>query len=452
MRELNSSLDNDRRMLREDITASQAHAWEIHRRGIIDEDELVELLAGLDDVGKGIADGSLELDPELEDIHMNVEVLLGRFTDTAARLHTARSRNDQVVTDFRLFCRNQSRDLARSSLDLASTFAERARESTDWVMPEYTHSQRAQVTTLGHHLLTWSFMFLRDCDRLLAACDSASHSALGSGACVGVNYAYDREAVSRYLEMDPPIESSLDAVSDRDFATDLLYACSACAVHLSRLGGEWVQWSTAEFDFLTMPEEFCSGSSIMPQKRNPDAAELLRGNASGAVADLGALLNLVSGLPLGYSKDLQEDKTPVMRTVGTLGLCLNTALGIVAGAGFHKSRMRGATSDPGLYAVDMTDALVTTGLPFRKAHEAVGRLMRHLAEDPEADVRNLKPAALKKIDPALERLDLVSIMDPEESVQRHKSQGGPSSASMEGLLTRTMDRITEIDGKLSSGL
>lgn len=448
MRELNSSVDVDEWMLVEDIQASMAHAGELHRLGVLTKDEFDEILDGLQLVYEGLEDGTLEMDPELEDIHMNVEVLLGRVTEAAHKLHTARSRNDQVITDFRLFCRNNARELADRALGVARILRRRARSVEGWVLPEYTHTQRAQVTRLEHHLLAWTYPFLRDCERFLHARDSADHCALGSGASVGVNYPYDRDGVARALEMGPPVDSSLDAVSDRDFALDYLYACAACATHLSRLGGEWVLWSTDEFGFVTLPEEFCSGSSIMPQKRNPDGAELLRGKAAGVIADLSALLNLVTGLPLGYSKDLQDDKPPLFRSSWTLLLTLDVARGLVGGARFHEERMREAASDPGLYAVDMADELVARGVPFRKAHEAVGKLMRVLSEAPSTDPRKLSGTRLKQISPYLAGLDLDAILDPEVSVERRLSSGGPSEASLKKMYTDVGKRIRSLKRRL----
>lgn len=448
MRELNSSLDVDQWMLFEDIQASLIHAGELRRLGILDKDEFEAIVKGLEKVYGGIEDGTLELDPEFEDIHMNVEVLLRRFTPAADKLHTARSRNDQVVTDFRLFCRNNAQDLALKALDLAAALRERAREADAQVVPEYTHTQRAQVTRLGHHLLAWVYPFLRDCERFIGSRDGASRCALGSGASVGVNYPYDRDAVAGALDMAPPIPSSLDAVSDRDFAMDFLYACAACATHLSRLGAEWVLWSTQEFGFMDLPEAFCSGSSIMPQKQNPDAAELLRGKAAGVVGDLSAMLNLVSGLPLGYSKDLQDDKPPVIRAAWSLRLTLDVATGIASDARFHGDRMGEAAADPGLYAVDMADELVARGVPFRRAHEAVGKLMRHLSEDPSLDPRTMTRTAIRKVSSHLLKLDFGEILDPARSVERHCSPGGPSRASMKKLLSDVTKQIRSLKRKL----
>ncbi len=430
MRVFNSSLSVDRKMLREDIEASRAHARELGRIGVLAEAEVAGILDGLDRVLRGVESGDLPLDEDLEDIHMNVEVLLGRFTPAAGRLHTARSRNDQVVTDFRLWCARRAEGLRGKVLDLADLFRGLGRRYARVVVPEYTHGQRAQVTTLGHHLLAYAFMFLRDHDRFEAARRAAARCALGSGACAGVAYSYDRERVARDLRMAPAIESSLDAVSDRDFAADLLYACAACAGHLSRLGAEWVLWSSAEYGFLTVPEAFASGSSIMPQKRNPDAAELLRGLAPAVVGDLCALLNLVSRIPPGYFKDLQGDKPPVMRSVETLTLALDVAEGMVAGTRFHPRRMEEATRDPGLYATDLADALVGRGVPFREAHEAVGRLMREV----QTCGRDLTPADLDRVSPHLARLNLSEVLDPRRSVERRVSPGGPSRDSMRSLL------------------
>ncbi len=430
MRAFNSSLAADRNMLREDIEASQAHARELGRIGVLTAAEVAEILDGLDRVLAGVESGDLPLDPELEDIHMNVEVLLGRFTKAAGRLHTARSRNDQVVTDFRLWCARRAERLRNRTLDLAEVFIRLARRHARAVVPEYTHGQRAQVTVLGHHLLGHVFPLLRDAARFEAARAAAARCALGSGACAGVAYPYDRERVARELHMAPAIESALDAVSDRDFAADLLYACTTCAGHLSRLGAEWILWASAEFGFVSVPEAFASGSSIMPQKRNPDAAELLRGLAPGVVGDLCTLLNLTSRIPLGYSKDLQGDKPPVMQSVEAVILALDVAIGMVSGTRFHLRRMEEASRTPGLYATDLADALVARGVPFREAHEAVGRLMREI----ESCGRDLAPKDLRRLSPHLETVDLTQILDPTASVERRVSPGGPSREAMKVLL------------------
>lgn len=430
MRAFNSSLEADRRMVREDVEGSRAHARELGRMGVLTAAELAEILDGLDRVLAGVESGGLPLDPELEDVHMNVEVLLGRFTGAAGRLHTARSRNDQVATDFRLWCARRAADLRDRAVEVADVFRGLGRRYARAVVPEYTHGQRAQVTVLGHHLLAYAFQFLRDADRFEAARAAAARCALGSGACAGVAYPYDRGRVARDLGMAPPIESALDAVTDRDFAADLLYACAACAGHLSRLGAEWVLWSTAEFGFLSVPEGFSSGSSILPQKRNPDAAELLRGLAPAVVGDLSALLNLVSRLPLGYFKDLQGDKPPVMRSVEAVTLALDVARGMVAGTRFHLRRMEEATRDPGLYATDLADALVARGVPFREAHEAVGRLMREV----QTRGGHLAPADLERVSPHLARLNLSEVLDPRRSVERRLSPGGPARDAMRTLL------------------
>ncbi len=449
MRAFNSSLPADRKMLREDVEASRAHARELGRIGVLTAAETVEILDGLDRVLAGVESGDLPLDPELEDIHMNVEVLLGRFTGAAGRLHTARSRNDQVVTDFRLWCARRAAELGDRTLDLADLFRRLGRRHARVVVPEYTHGQRAQVTVLGHHLLAYAFMFLRDHDRFRAARAAAARCALGSGACAGVAYPYDRERVARDLGMEPPVEAALDAVTDRDFAADLLYACAACAGHLSRLGAEWVLWSSAEVGFLTVPEAFSSGSSIMPQKRNPDAAELLRGLAPAVAGDLATLLNLVSRIPPGYFKDLQGDKPPVMRSVEAVTLALDVAAGMVAGTRFHPRRMEEATRDPGLYATDLADALVARGVPFREAHEAVGRLMRAVQT---RRGRRLVPADLARVSPHLADVDLREVLDPRRSVERRVSPGGPSREAMQTLL-RTAARAVRtrrLRGRASS--
>ncbi len=380
--QLNASLAFDRRLAPYDVQGSRAHARALVGAGVLSEEELERMLAGLDEVAAELEAGTFPFEDSDEDIHMAIE---RRLTEIAGplggKLHTGRSRNDQVATDLALFVRDRA-EAAVELLGIAMDELIRlAGAHRDWRLPGYTHLQRAQPVSLGHHLLAWFWMLRRDADRFAAARDAASVMPLGSGALAGLNWDLDREAVAAELGFESVAENSIDGVSNRDFALDYLYAASACASHLSRIGAEIVLWSSAEFGFCRPPEEFSSGSSIMPQKMNPDAAELLRGKAPRVSAALSTLTGVLHGLPLAYSKDLQEDKEPLFDAVDTIELELRALAGMLPGIHFDRERMAAAAGDEMAAATDIADLLVRRGMPFREAHGVVGGLVRQaLAE------------------------------------------------------------------------
>jgi argininosuccinate lyase len=339
------------------------------------------MLAGLDEVAAELEAGTFAFEESDEDIHMAVERRLTEIVGPlGGKLHTGRSRNDQVATDLALYVRERA-GVAIELLAVAlEQLLELARTHRDWRLPGYTHLQRAQPVSLAHHLLAWFWMLRRDVDRFAAARSTASVMPLGSGALAGLNWELDREAVAAELGFDAIVENSIDAVSNRDFALDYLYAASACATHLSRIGAEIVLWSSSEFGFCRPPEEFSSGSSIMPQKMNPDAAELLRGKAPRVSASLATLTGVMQGLPLAYSKDLQEDKEPLFDAVDTIELELRALAGMLPGIRFDRDRMAAAAADEMAAATDIADLLVRRGMPFRQAHGVVGGLVRHALE------------------------------------------------------------------------
>ncbi len=374
---LNASIGFDRRLWPQDVAQSRAHARMLAARGIISDDDRDALLAGLDRVAEELAEGTFPFEPGDEDIHMALE---RRLTELAGpvggRLHTARSRNDQVVTDLAMFTREAAQAGAVAAAGLMNALLERAREHAQTPMPGYTHLQRAQPVYLGHHLLAYFWMLERDRRRFHQARRECRRLPLGSGALAGVNFDTDREMLAAELGFEEVAPNSIDAVSGRDFILDYLGAAATCATHLSRLGAELVLWSSSEFGFCTLPDSWSSGSSIMPQKKNPDAAELLRAKAPRVVAHLAALHGVIHALPLTYNKDLQEDKEHLFDAADTLALSLAAATGMVAGAEFHSERMREAAADEMIAATDIADLLVKLGMPFREAHRVVAGLVR----------------------------------------------------------------------------
>src|SRR3954452_9620847 len=376
-RALNTSLGFDRRLWPEDIAQSRAHAEMLAAQGIIsgaDRDALLQAL--------NAAHGELERDefpfaPDDEDIHMAIE---RRVTEVAGpvggKLHTARSRNDQVATDVAMFVRAASSGTEVFIKRLCTALVDAAERHLDWALPGYTHLQRAQPVYLSHHLLAYVWMLLRDRDRFLFAERAASVLPLGAGALAGTNFETDRRLVAERLGFDAVAPNSIDAVSNRDFVLDFLNAAATCATHLSRLGAEIVLWSSEEFGFLELPDAWSSGSSIMPQKKNPDAAELLRAKAPRIVGHLSALHGVMHALPLTYNKDLQEDKEHVFDAVDTVEACLRAATGMVRGARFDRERMAAAASDELIAATDLADLLVKRGTPFREAHGVIAGLVR----------------------------------------------------------------------------
>jgi argininosuccinate lyase len=374
---LNASIGFDRRLWPQDIAQSRAHARMLADRGILAAEDRDALLVGLDAVERELSEGRFPFSEGDEDIHMAIE---RRLTEIAGpvggRLHTARSRNDQVVTDLTMYTRERAAAAQRTIAGLMSVLLARAEEHVDWPMPGYTHLQRAQPVYLGHHLLAYFWMLARDRARFAFAERQAGLLPLGAGALAGVNFDTDRQLLARELGFSQVVPNSIDAVSGRDFILDYLNAAATCSTHLSRLGGELVLWSSSEFGFCELPDSWSSGSSIMPQKKNPDAAELLRAKAPRVVGHLAAFHGVLHGLALTYNKDLQEDKEHLFDAVDTLELTLAGATGMIAGVSFHRERMREAASDELIAATDVADLLVRLGVPFREAHGVVAGLVR----------------------------------------------------------------------------
>jgi argininosuccinate lyase len=374
---MNDSLSFDVRLAPYDVEQSRAHAKMLATQGIISEAERDQLLNGLDKVDSELRERSFPFIDADEDIHMAIE---RRLTDlvgpVGGKLHTARSRNDQVATDTAMYVRDQALSAREAIGSLGATLISLAEAHLDWPMPGYTHLQRAQPVYLSHHLLAYVWMLIRDRERFADVLDGTAALPLGAGALAGVNFDTDREFVARELGFAEVTENSIDAVSNRDFVLDYLGAAATCATHLSRLGAELVLWSSEEFGFCELSDAWTSGSSIMPQKKNPDAAELLRAKAPRIAGHLVALHGVLHGLPLAYNKDMQEDKEHLFDAADTLGLCLAAANGMLTSIRFDRQRLDRATSDEFLAATDIADLLVRSGVPFREAHRIVGGLVR----------------------------------------------------------------------------
>jgi argininosuccinate lyase len=401
---LNASLAFDRRLWPYDIAQSRAHARMLAAQQIIGDADRDALLAALDAVEAELVSDTFPFVADDEDIHMAIE---RRVTEiggpVGGRLHTARSRNDQVATDVVLFTRDAAGHATRAIDALVDALLDAAEAHLDWALPGYTHLQRAQPVYLSHHLLAYVWMLLRDRDRFRFTEAQSTALPLGAGALAGVNFDTDRAAVAAELGFDAVAPNSIDAVSNRDFVLDYLAAAATCATHLSRLGAELVLWSSEEFGFVTLSDGWTSGSSIMPQKKNPDAAELLRAKAPRVVAHLGALHGVLHALPLTYNKDMQEDKEHLFDAVDTLDLCLAAATGMIRGASFDRERMSAAAADDLIAATDVADHLVKQGVPFRQCHGIVAGLVR-LAVDSRRTLGELTDdeltAASERLDPA----------------------------------------------------
>jgi len=376
-RALNTSLGFDRRLAPFDVEGSRAHAAMLAAAGIVSGEDRDALLAALDAVDVELASGEFPFAPDDEDIHMAIE---RRVTELAGpvggRLHTARSRNDQVATDVALFTRAHARATLEALAALQATLVELAERHLEWPMPGYTHLQRAQPVYLSHHLLAYFWMFRRDARRFSAVLAAADELPLGAGALAGVNFATDRRLVASSLGFGGVVPNSIDAVSNRDHVLDFLAAAATCATHLSRLGAEIVLWSSQEFGFCEVADAWASGSSIMPQKKNPDAAELLRAKAPRLASHLTRLHGVLHGLPLTYNKDLQEDKEPLFDAADTLELCLAAARGMLETISFDRERLAAAATDELIAATDVADLLVRRGVPFRTSHGVVAGLVR----------------------------------------------------------------------------
>ena len=434
-RQLNDSISFDWRLGPYDVEQSRAHVRMLAARGIISETDRDALLAALERVAGELADGSFPFSDADEDIHMAIERRVSELAGEAGgRMHTARSRNDQVATDLAMFVREHTHEALRGVDLLTRALADLAERHLDWPMPGYTHLQRAQAVCLGHHLLAYAWILLRDRRRFEAVLEETAALPLGAGALAGVNFDIDRRMVAAELGFEEIAENSIDAVSNRDFALAFLSAAAICATHLSRLGAEIVLWSSEEFGFCELDDSWASGSSIMPQKKNPDVAELLRAKAPRIVAHLSALHGVMHALPLTYNKDLQEDKEHVFDAADTLERSLTAARGMLQTIRFDRQRLAAAADDELLAATDIADLLVRRGLPFRQAHAVVGGLVRSAL----ASGRRLSEIGQDELRAASPLLDqeFYALLRERAWLQSKMSEGGTAPARVREQLQR----------------
>ncbi len=424
MEAINASIGFDRKLYAQDIDGSKAHARMLADQGIITPEDADTIIKGLDDIKAEIETGHFNFKTELEDIHMNVEAALrARIGDAAGRLHTARSRNDQVATDLKLWVRDALDGLDRDLQALQKALIDQAEKHAASVMPGFTHMQTAQPVTLGHHLLAYAEMLGRDRSRVTDARARMNESPLGAAALAGTSFPIDRDKTATALGFDRPAANSLDAVSDRDFAMEYMGVASICAVHLSRLAEEIVLWCSDQFGYVRLADEFSTGSSIMPQKRNPDAAELVRAKAGRVIGMANALMIVMKGLPMTYGKDMQDDKEPVFEVADTMALSLAAMTGMIEGAVFNEDRMKADAGKGFSTATDLADWLVRTlAMPFRDAHHVTGALVK-MAEDKGCGLEDLSLADMQSVEAGITD-DVFGVLGVDNSVASRKSYGG----------------------------
>ena len=441
LQEFGASLPIDQRMWAEDIRGSIAHARMLAKQGIIAESDADAIESGLSEIFQEIRSGEFVWRIEDEDVHMAIErVLTERIGAAGARLHTGRSRNDQVATDTRLYAKSMATDLAFRVLGLRRVLLRVAEANFGVVMPGYTHLQKAQPVLFSHHMLAYAAMLARDFTRLRHAHEAADVLPLGSAALAGTTYPLDREYVATRLGFSAVSENSMDAVSDRDFLLDLTYACAVCQTHLSRLSEELILWSSDEFGFIRMADEFSTGSSIMPQKKNPDFAELVRGKTGRVVGDLTSLFVTLKGLPLAYNKDMQEDKEPAFDAIDTLAHSLRAMAGMIDSMTVNADRMAVGARGGFMAATDLADYLVGTGMPFRDAHEVVGRLVLAC----ERDGRTLQDLTVADFGAHAADFgeDVLDAVDIEKVVARRNTPGGTGHEAVRTQLNQVADALS----------
>lgn len=444
MQRLNASVDVDRELWREDIQGSTAHARGLARAGVITDEESGQLVAGLERVAREIEAGQMKWDPEKEDVHMNIEARLIEICGpVGGKLHTGRSRNDQVATDLRLWTRAKLRETLGALEALALAIIERAEAELDTLMPAYTHLQRAQPSRLSHHLMAWERMLWRDRGRLVDASGRLNESPLGAGAVAGSGFPLDREGVAAELGFERPMQNSIDATASRDFLMESASALAILGVHLSRIGEEVVLWSSQEFGFLSLSDAFSTSSSMMPQKKNPDVGELVRGRAARMVGSATTLLVLEKSLPFGYGRDLQEDKRPIFDAVDSALCSLGALTGAITTATFNRERLRAALDSGHLCATDLADFLVQQGLPFRQAHHVVGELVRE-AEARGVQLGGLPADVLSAAHPALSGEAIASVLDPAQAVERRDLPGGPAKRRVAEAVAEARTRWRQV--------
>lgn len=441
MEEINASIGFDQRLATQDIWGSKAHAAMLSSTGILTQADVDLISQGLDEILGEIESGSFPFSRALEDIHMNIESRLReKIGDSAGRLHTARSRNDQVATDFKLWVRERLDDVDAALLGLIEGFLDQAEQGAEIVMPGFTHLQTAQPVTWGHHMMAYVEMFARDRSRFSDARERMNESPLGAAALAGTGFPIDREMTAEALKFDRPSANSLDAVSDRDFALEFLTAASICATHISRLSEELVIWSSAQFDFVRLSDKFTTGSSIMPQKRNPDAAELCRAKVGRIMGSMVGLMSVMKGLPLAYSKDMQEDKEPVFDAADSLGLALSALTGMVRDMVPNAERLRAAAGHGYSTATDLADWLVRElNMPFRDAHHITGTLVK-LAENKGIPLDSLSLEEMQSVEPKI-TAGVMDVLTVEASTRSRTSYGGTAPERVREQVARWREKL-----------
>lgn len=436
MREINASIPFDKRLWNQDIAGSKAHVAMLAKQGIVEGEDAQAITEGLNRIAAEYEANGVPVNLDLEDIHMVTESRLAELIGSAAgRLHTARSRNDQVATDFRLWVRDAIDEVGAGLEALQQALLARAEEHADAVMPGFTHLQSAQPVTLGHHLMAYYEMIRRDRSRFADARDRLNECPLGAAALAGTGFPIDRHATASALGFAKPTDNSLDSVSDRDFALDYLMAATQCSLHLSRLAEEFIIWASQPFGFVKLPDAYSTGSSIMPQKRNPDAAELVRGHAGRIMGCMTALCVTMKGLPLAYSKDMQDDKPPVFEAHDLLGLSIAAMTGMIETVSFRTDRMRGLAESGFATATDLADWLVReANVPFREAHHITGRAVA-AAESAGTPLADLPIETLKAIDARIDER-IYAVLTVDASVASRKSHGGTAPDQVRARITQ----------------
>lgn len=436
--DFNSSISFDSRMYKQDILGSIAHAKMLAKQGIIEQIEADKIVNELNKILEEISNGSLKIDLEAEDIHMFVEAeLTKRLGDTGKRLHTARSRNDQVALDLRMNLKDETNILVKLLKELISTLIEKSEENINTVMPGYTHLQRAQPITFAHHLMAYVEMLLRDIDRLKATYNRMNVLPLGSCALAGTTYNIDRDFVKKELEFYDISQNSLDGVSDRDFVIELASNISIIMMHLSRISEEIILWCSWEFKFIELDDAFSTGSSIMPQKKNPDIAELIRGKTGRVYGDLITLFTMMKGIPLAYNKDMQEDKEAIFDSIDTVKICIETLIPMLKTMKVLKQNMKNAASKGFINATDCADYLVKKGIPFRKAYKIVGQIVSYCIDN-NTTLEDLQMEQYKKFDNNFES-DIYDAISLEKCVTNRNTVGGPSPSQVKSRIEQVKE-------------
>ncbi len=430
-----SSIQVDKRLYAYDIAGSIAHCKMLAKCGVITEEDASELSRGLGNIQRDIERGQLKYDDSLEDIHMHIEArLFQEVGKVAQKLHTARSRNDQVALDVRMYLRKETADLIRDLARLREQIVCLARENTDVILPGYTHMQRAQPVLLAHHLMAYYEMFKRDAERLADCLTRINVMPLGTAALAGTTYPIDREYVAKLLDFPAVSSNSMDAVSDRDFIMEFLAAAGICMLHFSRLSEEMILWSTSEFGFIEISDAFSTGSSIMPQKKNPDIPELVRGKTGRVIGDLIAMMTIMKSLPLAYNRDLQEDKEPLFDAVDTLSACVDIFTRMLPEISVKKERMYQAASTGYLNATDLADYLASQGVPFREAHSCAGKAVAYAIKNGR-ELHELTLKELKAFSPKIGK-EVFQLLETESVVNRRTSLGGTATENVKQAVTK----------------